>query len=77
MTGNYDPGAEAVPRGDIEAGDGTVFYLQGTRCVGAVSLGRPLDIRAAQRMIDRNVRIERGLLSDERTDLRKMLLSRA
>ena len=77
MTGLYDPEAEAVPRGDIEAGDGTVFYLRDQRCVGAVSLGRPLDIRAAQRLIDRDVPVEAGRLADETTNLRRLLAARA
>lgn len=76
MTGSYDPGAEAVRRGDIEAGDGTVFYLRDARCVGAVTLRRPLDIRAAQRMIDRGLTVDAARLADEATDLRKLLASR-
>ena len=66
-----------MPRGDIEAGDGTVFYLRDQRCVGAVSLCRPLDIRAAQRLIDRDVPVEAGRLADEATDLRRLLAARA
>lgn len=77
MTGLYDPDAEAVPRGAIEDGNGTVFYIRDNRCVGAVSLDRPLDIRAAQRMIDRDVPVEGALLADEATDLRKLLVSRS
>lgn len=77
MTGFYDPAAEAVPRGDIETGAGSVFYVRDGRCVGAVSLDRPLDIRAAQRLIDRDVPVEVGRLADERTDLRKLLAGRA
>ena len=76
MTGLYDPDAEAVPRGDIEAGAGTVFYVRDGRCVGAVSLDRPLDIRAAQRMIDRDLPVEAERLADQRTDLRKLLAAR-
>lgn len=77
MTGLYDPDAEAVPRGDIEAGAGTVFYVRDGRCVGAVSLDRPLDIRAAQRMIDRDVPVRAERLADEGTDLRKLVAARA
>lgn len=77
MTGFYDPDAEAVPRGDIESGQGTVFYIRDRRCVGAVSLDRPLDIRAAQRMIDRGLPVEVARLADEGTDLRRLLASRA
>lgn len=74
MTGLYDPDAQAVPRGDIEAGNGTVFYVRDARCVGAVSLDRPLDIRAAQRMIDRDIPVEVARLADEATDLRRLLI---
>lgn len=73
MTGLYDPDAEAVMRGDIEAGSGTVFYVRDARCLGAVSLDRPLDIRAAQRMIDRDIPVEVARLADEATDLRRSL----
>jgi NADPH-dependent 2,4-dienoyl-CoA reductase/sulfur reductase-like enzyme len=74
MTGLYDPDAQAVLRGDIEAGNGTVFYVRDARCVGAVSLDRPLDIRAAQRMIDRDIPVEVDRLADEGTDLRRLLI---
>lgn len=77
MAGFYDPGAEAVPRGAIESGNGTVFYVRDRRCVGAVALNRPLDIRAAQRMIDRDVPVEAARLADEGTDLRRLLAARA
>jgi 3-phenylpropionate/trans-cinnamate dioxygenase ferredoxin reductase subunit len=76
MTGLYDASATAVRRGDIEAGAGTVFYLRDGRCVGAVSLERPLDIRAAQRMIDRGVPVDADRLADVGTDLRRMLVAR-
>ncbi|WP_063643628.1 NAD(P)/FAD-dependent oxidoreductase [Catenulispora acidiphila] len=74
MTGLYDAAAETVPRGAVEAGDGTVFYLRDGRCVGAVSLNRPLDIRAAQRFIDRDTPVEAAFLADERSDLRRLLM---
>lgn len=74
MTGHYDPDAEAVPRGDIEAGSGTVFYVRDNRCVGAVSLDRPLDIRAAQRLIDRDVPVEAARLADQGSDLCRLLV---
>ncbi|OIV37480.1 hypothetical protein BIV57_10960 [Mangrovactinospora gilvigrisea] len=77
MAGHYHPRARPVQRGDIETGQGTVFYLRGSRCVGAVSLDRPLDVRAAQRLIDRNVDVEAAQLADEDVDLRKLLKPRA
>jgi len=77
MTGSYDPEALAVPRGEIEAGGGAMFFLRDSRCVGALSLNRPLDVRAAQRMIDQNLEVEPDRLADERTDLRKLLTSRS
>lgn len=78
MTGHYDPDAETVPRGDIESGTGTVFYVRDQRCVGAVALDRPLDIRAAQRLIDRDVPIgDSARLADEGADLRRLLTARA
>ncbi len=77
MAGLYDPDAEAVVRGDIEGGTGSVFYVRDRFCVGAVSLDRPLDIRAAQRMIDRRIPLDTVRLADEGVDLRRLLVARA
>lgn len=77
MAGLYDPHAEAVPRGDIGAGSGSVFYVRDGLCVGAVSLERPLDIRAAQRLIDRRIAVVSEELADESRHLRKLLAARA
>jgi NADPH-dependent 2,4-dienoyl-CoA reductase/sulfur reductase-like enzyme len=80
MAGLYDPDADAVPRGDIESGTGTVFCVRDGRCVGAVGLNRPLDIRAAQRLIDRDVPLDAAgvaRLADEGADLRRLVIARA
>ncbi|MBS2550745.1 FAD-dependent oxidoreductase [Catenulispora sp. NL8] len=77
MAGLYDPDAEAVARGDIEGGAGSVFYVRDRLCVGAVSLDRPLDIRAAQRLIDRRIPLDTARLADEGVDLHRLLVARA
>jgi NADPH-dependent 2,4-dienoyl-CoA reductase/sulfur reductase-like enzyme len=75
MTGHYDPLAEQIVRGDLEAGGGTVLFLRGGVCVGAVSLDRPLDVRAAQRIIDRGLRPTAEQLADESVPLRDLVKS--
>ncbi|MFI5534038.1 NAD(P)/FAD-dependent oxidoreductase [Kitasatospora sp. NPDC051853] len=58
MAGHYDPQAEPAFRGDLTAGDGSVLYLREGRCVGAVAVGRPNDVKAAQRLIDRQIPVD-------------------
>lgn len=72
MTGVYDPAAETAERGGIADGDGTVFFVHDGRCVGAVTVDRPLDVKAAQRIIDRRVPVTAEILADESTSLRSL-----
>ncbi|MGC0416899.1 NAD(P)/FAD-dependent oxidoreductase [Embleya sp. AB8] len=51
----------------------TTFGLRGDRLVAAASIDRPRDIKAAQRLIDRDVPVDPGQLSDASTDLRKLV----
>jgi len=76
MTGTYDPAAEAVERGSIADGDGTVFFVHDGRCVGAVAVDRSLDIKAAQRIIDRRVPVTAEFLADEGNSLRSLVRPR-
>lgn len=73
MAGHYDPAAEPVGRGDLPGGRGSIFYLRDGYCVGAVSIDAPLDIRAAQRFIDRRIPLTAHQLADQSTDLRAHL----
>jgi NADPH-dependent 2,4-dienoyl-CoA reductase/sulfur reductase-like enzyme len=73
MTGRYDPLAAEIIRGDLAGeGGGTVIYQRDGRCVGAVALDRPLDIRAVQRIIDRDRRPTIAQLADPAVELRDL-----
>jgi 3-phenylpropionate/trans-cinnamate dioxygenase ferredoxin reductase component len=73
MTGHYDPLAQEIIRQDL-AGEngGTVVYHRDGQCIGAVTLDRPLDIRAVQRIIDRGRRPTAAQLADPAVDLRDL-----
>lgn len=73
MAGHYDSAAEPVARGDLANGQGSIFYLRDGHCVAAVSIDAPLDIRAAQRFIDRQIPLTARQLADQSTDLRRYL----
>ncbi|WP_412542900.1 FAD-dependent oxidoreductase [Longispora sp. K20-0274] len=74
MAGEADPGADVVTRGAAGSPGGlSVFFLRGQRCVGAVTLNRPLDCRAAQRLINRAVPVDTAQIADETVDLRDLL----
>ena len=66
---------EQVVRGTLGEPPFTVFTLRGERVVGAVAVGDPKAVRAAQRMIDRGVDVRAADLADPSTDLRKLLRS--
>jgi len=73
MTGHYDPLAQEIIRGDLTGEDGgTLVYHRDGLCVGAVTLDRPLDIRAIQRIIDRGRRPTAAQLADPAVELRDL-----
>lgn len=51
----------------------SVFGLRGDRVVGAVAVDDPISARAARRLIDRGVAVDRADLADSAADLRKLL----
>ncbi|MFG3041829.1 NAD(P)/FAD-dependent oxidoreductase [Streptomyces sp. NPDC048330] len=73
MAGHYDPEAEPTHRGNLAAGDGSILFLRDGHCVGAVSVDRPNDIKAAQRLIDRRIPVTAVQVADDRTPLRTLL----
>ena len=62
-------GDSEVPRGSIEGGDFTTFYLDGDRVVAALTAGRSDDLDHARRMIKDRTAPGRDKLADESTDL--------
>jgi 3-phenylpropionate/trans-cinnamate dioxygenase ferredoxin reductase subunit len=62
---------EEVWRGDPDAGEFAVFYLQDDRVAGALSVGRPEDLAEARRLLaDRvDVSATRDVLADADSDL--------
>jgi 3-phenylpropionate/trans-cinnamate dioxygenase ferredoxin reductase subunit len=62
---------EVVWRGDVDAGEFTVFYLDGGRVAAALTVGRSEDLQHARRLITgrSDVLESRGLLADADADL--------
>jgi 3-phenylpropionate/trans-cinnamate dioxygenase ferredoxin reductase subunit len=60
---------EAVVRGAVESGSFGAFYLDGSRVVGAVSVGGGVDLDEARRLIRSRAAVPRQALADERGDL--------
>ena len=60
-----------IVRGSLDDGEFAVFYLEGSRLVGALSLGRPEDLMQARRLLAGGGELgdRAGLLGDEGTDL--------
>jgi 3-phenylpropionate/trans-cinnamate dioxygenase ferredoxin reductase component len=77
VVGALDNVDSLVQRGAMGEPPFSVFALQDMRVVGAVSVGDPTAVRAARRLIDREVTVEPGQLSDSTTDLRKLVRGRS
>ncbi|MBB5868952.1 NADPH-dependent 2,4-dienoyl-CoA reductase/sulfur reductase-like enzyme [Allocatelliglobosispora scoriae] len=74
MAGVADPGATMIVRGMLGDPAGfSVFYHRDRSVLGAVTVNRPLDCRAAQRLIDRAVAVDEGALKDETVALKRLL----
>lgn len=58
---------DPVIRGDVDAGEFTGFYLEGTTVRGAFAMDRGADITAARELLDRAIDVD--ALLDEDTDL--------
>jgi NADPH-dependent 2,4-dienoyl-CoA reductase/sulfur reductase-like enzyme len=64
VTGWPDAADELVVRGELDAVAFTAFYLRGGVLRGAVSVGRPADVRAARRLVAERARVSAARLSD-------------
>lgn len=60
---------EAVVRGDIDGRDFTVLTRRDGRLVGAITVGRPKDVRAARVLIADHPTVAPEVLADEAVDL--------
>ena len=76
VVGALDNADSLVQRGSFGEPPFSVFALQDMRVVGAVSVGDPMAVRAARRLIDREVTVEPEQLSNSTTDLRKLVRGR-
>jgi 3-phenylpropionate/trans-cinnamate dioxygenase ferredoxin reductase subunit len=63
-----------IVRGSLDDGEFAVFYLEGGRLVGALSLGRPEDLMQARRLLAENSQLgdRAEALADEGTDLSEL-----
>ncbi|WP_327341725.1 NAD(P)/FAD-dependent oxidoreductase [Streptomyces europaeiscabiei] len=61
-----------VLRGAMDSGAFTVFGLRGDRLVAAAAIDRPRDIKAARRIVDREITVDAARLADESTDPRTL-----
>ncbi|MBA8815251.1 pyruvate/2-oxoglutarate dehydrogenase complex dihydrolipoamide dehydrogenase (E3) component [Microbacterium halimionae] len=58
---------------DIIRAGTAVFRVDGDLLLGAASIDDPMTVRAARRIIDRGVRVDRDVLADPSVSLRRML----
>jgi 3-phenylpropionate/trans-cinnamate dioxygenase ferredoxin reductase subunit len=60
---------EEVVRGSIDAGQFSVWYLDGGRVAGALSIGRSDDLEHARRLIASGSEVSAAALGDTSSDL--------
>ncbi|MCJ0896709.1 FAD-dependent oxidoreductase [Rhodococcus sp. WS1] len=68
------PGADdtVIVRGDLDSYDFTAICMRDGNIVGAVSVGRPKDIRAVRTLIERSPDISADVLADSNRDLTEL-----
>nr|WP_322000502.1 FAD-dependent oxidoreductase [Rhodococcus qingshengii] len=68
------PGADdtVIVRGDLDSYDFTAICMRDGNIVGAVSVGRPKDIRAVRTLIERSPDISADVLADTNRDLTEL-----
>ncbi len=68
------PGADdtVIVRGDLDSYDFTAICMRDGNIVGAVSVGRPKDIRAVRTMIERSPDLSADVLADASSDLTEL-----
>jgi len=69
VTGWPESGHEVRIRGSIEDHDFSAFFLDGGGVLGAVTIGRPTDVRRARKWIAEAVRVRADVLTDENAAL--------
>jgi 3-phenylpropionate/trans-cinnamate dioxygenase ferredoxin reductase subunit len=78
VTGFPAAGERIVARGDVESSSFSAFYVGADgRLVGALGVNRPLDVRAARRLIGSRATVPDELLADESLDLSRAALPAA
>ena len=61
-----------IVRGDLDSYDFTAICMRDGNIVGAVSVGRPKDIRAVRTLIERSPDISADVLADTNRDLTEL-----
>ncbi|WP_043718253.1 NAD(P)/FAD-dependent oxidoreductase [Kutzneria sp. 744] len=64
---------EVVLRGELGGESFAAFALVDGKCVGAVAVNRPSEMKAARRLIERGLPVRAGHLADESVDLRSLV----
>lgn len=64
---------EIVVRGTPAAGKGSWHAMVGDRLVGTIAVNAGRDIKAAKRLIENRIAVERSSIADINTDLRRLL----
>lgn len=64
VTGWPEPDGELIVRGSLEDERFTAFSLRGDVLRGAVTVGRPADVRAARGLVAQRARVDRARLAD-------------
>ena len=65
VTGWPEASDDLVVRGSIGERDFTAFFVRGEQLVGAVTIGRPADVRAARALVADRARVRLEALADE------------
>jgi len=73
VAGDFTGAESTVLRGALEKGEFCALALRGDRCVGAVSVGRPQEMAAARRLIERRIPLAAAAAADESVTLRSLL----
>lgn len=73
ILGLADPALSPIERGRPTDGDFTWLFERNGRLAGAVAVDRPMDIKAAQRLMARAVPVDPARLADETVPLKALL----
>jgi NADPH-dependent 2,4-dienoyl-CoA reductase/sulfur reductase-like enzyme len=73
VVGGFHDAEDTVIRGALDGDSFTAFAVRDGRCVGAAAVNRPLDVKAARRLIERRVPVNTGQLADESVEPRSLV----